>query len=141
MTENALTNNELEFIRDCGLPAKALPRYVRFRSDRSVQLTARGYALYRAALLLHGLDPTPVDEPLDLDGLLDITEAVRRVRLTAEVGVQAWQVDPDDAQRTMDSLRVMTPKQMRERLTVLEHAHSSEGKVIAVDFRHRRKVA
>lgn len=134
-----LDPNELEFIRDNGAPLYAADAYVRFFSDETVELTERGRAFYRAACMLHGLDPAEIEGPLNCDRLEEVTLKLTGVHLRAKYadGLPAFNKE----KRIVDELKRLSAEELQHRLDQYEACATAGSSVVIVDFKRRRKMS
>jgi hypothetical protein len=77
-----LPAEDLAIIRSDGVPLDPDPRYVVAEPGRKVRFTARGRQMYRMAMIIHGLDPEPVEHARTFEDLRVISLAVKSARLT-----------------------------------------------------------
>lgn len=134
-----LHSTELEFIRDNGAPLFAADEYVRFFADETVELTERGRAFYRAACILHHVDPAEIEGPLDCDRLEAITLKLTGIRLRAKHARTLTFFSRE--KRIVDELKRLSAEELQARLDQYEASAAAGPSVVLVDFQRRRKLS
>lgn len=131
---------DLLYIRDRGVPLERAREYVDFFLAHRVKLTRRGRAFYRAACILHGLDPSCVETIMSRDRFDDIAVKITAMRTAAQFEIDFCGFRGDMARRVIDSLRRLTPAQMQERIDHYERCAAAGPAVVIVNFLTRQRL-
>lgn len=144
MTSNSskMPSEDIELIRQHGVPLDLKPEFVSVGRDGSVKFTPRGRRVYRFACLMCALSPEEVERVHDLGALRNLSLKVKRVRvlLAADALERARQGGriPVKARAVVEAALHGTVEDLREAVANRLAAEAAGSNVIPVSFKRLR---